>query len=162
MAIKNAVFTHRLCVSLAPLRWRQNGLDSVSNHQPHDCLLNRLFRRRSNKTSKLRVTGHCAGNSPGPVNSPHKGPVTRKMFPFDDVIMTVFVLLMVSQLSTFTQSISWHVNSGVNTWKLTSDSLDIVFIHGHYHSRSCKKYRLLPACTVMVKWVGLEVLIGFF
>ena len=25
--------------------------------------------------------------SPGPVNSPHKGPVTRKMFPFDDVIM---------------------------------------------------------------------------
>ena len=24
-----------------------------------------------------------------PVNSPHKGPVTRKMFPFDDVIMVV-------------------------------------------------------------------------
>ena len=24
-----------------------------------------------------------------PVNSPHKGPVTRKMFPFDDVIMTI-------------------------------------------------------------------------
>ena len=69
------------------LRWRHNGRDSVSNHQPHDCLLNRLFRRRSKKTSKLRVTGLCAGNSPGPVNSPHKGPVTRKMFPFDDVIM---------------------------------------------------------------------------
>ena len=51
----------------------------VSNHQPHGCLLNRLFRRRSKKTSKLRVTG--------PVNSPHKGPVTREMFPFDDVIM---------------------------------------------------------------------------
>ena len=27
------------------------------------------------------------GNSPGPANSPHKGPVTRKMFPFDDFIM---------------------------------------------------------------------------
>ena len=25
-----------------------------------------------------------------PVNSPHKGPVTRKMFPFDDVIMVEF------------------------------------------------------------------------
>ena len=25
----------------------------------------------------------------GPVNSPHKWPVTRKMFPFDDVIMLV-------------------------------------------------------------------------
>ena len=53
-------------------------------------LLNRLFWRRSKKTSKLRVTGLCAGNSPGPVNSPHKGPVTRNMFPFDDVIMTLF------------------------------------------------------------------------
>ena len=71
----------------SPLRWRHNDQDGVSNHQPHGCLLNRLFRRRSNKTSKLRVTGLCVGNSPGPVNSPHKGPVTRKMFPFDDVIM---------------------------------------------------------------------------
>ena len=35
-----------------------------SNHQPHDCLVNRLFRHRSKKTSKLRVTGLCAGNSP--------------------------------------------------------------------------------------------------
>ena len=46
------------------LRWRHNGRDGVSNRQPHDCLLNRLFMRRSKKTSKLRVTGLCAGNSP--------------------------------------------------------------------------------------------------
>ena len=45
------------------LQWRHNGRDDVSNHQPHDCLLNRLFRRRSKKTSKLRVTSLCAGNS---------------------------------------------------------------------------------------------------
>ena len=43
-----------------------------SNHQPHGCLLNRLFRRRSKKKSKLPVTGLCVGNSPGPVNSPHQ------------------------------------------------------------------------------------------
>ena len=30
----------------------------------HDCLLNRLVRRRSKKTSKLLVTGLCVGNSP--------------------------------------------------------------------------------------------------
>ena len=54
--------------------------------------ITRSFGRRSKKTSKLRVTGLCAGNSPGPVNSPHKWPVTRKMFPFDDVIMCVCVL----------------------------------------------------------------------
>ena len=47
------------------LRWRHNWCDSVSNHQPHHCLLNRLFRRRSKKTSKLRVTGLCVGNSSG-------------------------------------------------------------------------------------------------
>ena len=70
-----------------PLRWRHNGRESVSNHLSRDCLLNRLFRRRSKKTSKLRVTGLCARNSPGTGDFPHKWPVTRKMFPFDDVIM---------------------------------------------------------------------------
>ena len=69
------------------LQWRHNDHDGVSNHQPHCCLLNRLFRRKSKKTSKPRATSLCAGNSPGSVNSPHKGPVTRKMFSFDDVIM---------------------------------------------------------------------------
>ena len=61
--------------------------NSISNHQPHDCLLNRLFKRRSKKTSKLCVTGLCAGIFRGPVNSPHKWRVTRKMFPTDDVII---------------------------------------------------------------------------
>ena len=47
------------------LRWRHNEWDDVSNHQPQDCLLNRLSGRRSKKISKPRVTGLCAGNSPG-------------------------------------------------------------------------------------------------
>ena len=47
------------------LHWRHNGRNRVSNHQPRDCLLNPLFRRRLKKTSKLRVTGLCVGNSPG-------------------------------------------------------------------------------------------------
>ena len=46
-----------------PLQWRHNGRGGVSNHQPHDCLLSRLFRRGSKKTSKLRFTGICEGNS---------------------------------------------------------------------------------------------------
>ena len=46
------------------LQWRHNEHDDVSNHQPHDCLLNGLFWRKSKKTSKLRVTGLCVGNSP--------------------------------------------------------------------------------------------------
>ena len=44
-----------------PLQWRHNGHGGVSNHQPHQCLLNRLFGCRWKKTSKLRVTGLCVG-----------------------------------------------------------------------------------------------------
>ena len=61
------------------LQWRHDGRDGVSNPQPHHCLLNRLFRRRS--------LAFVRGIHRWPVNSPHKGPVTRKMFSFDDVIM---------------------------------------------------------------------------
>ena len=46
------------------LQWRHNVGDGVSNHQHRHCLLNRLFRRRSKKTSKLCVTGLCEGISP--------------------------------------------------------------------------------------------------
>ena len=49
---------------LCSLWRRHNGRDGVSNHQHHDCLFNRLIRRKSKKISKLRVTGLCAGNSP--------------------------------------------------------------------------------------------------
>ena len=46
------------------LQWRHDERDGVSNHQPHDCLLNRSFRCRSKRNAKLRVTGLCEGNSP--------------------------------------------------------------------------------------------------
>ena len=46
---------------LKALQWRHNGRNGISNHQPRDCLLNRLFRR-------------------WPVNSPHKGPERGKCF----------------------------------------------------------------------------------
>ena len=69
----HGVFWSRQTVSLAvqmftiaenTLQWRHNGYDGVSNHQPYDCYFNRLFRRISKKTSKLRVTGLCEMNSP--------------------------------------------------------------------------------------------------
>ena len=46
------------------LQWRHNELDGVLNHRRLGCLLNRWFRRRSKKASKLRITGLCEGNSP--------------------------------------------------------------------------------------------------
>ena len=74
-------------IKMTSFQWHHNGRDVVSNHQPRDCLLNSLFWRRSKKTSKLRVTGLCEGNSPGTGEFPAQK-VTRKMFPFDDVIMS--------------------------------------------------------------------------
>ena len=60
-----------------PLQWRYNERDGVSNHQPVDCFLNCLFRRRSKKTSKLRVTGLGEGNSSVTGEFPPQRPVTR-------------------------------------------------------------------------------------
>ena len=63
-------------------------LDAISNHQRLDCLLNRLFRGRSKKTSKLRVTGLCGGKPLVTDGFPSQRAMqlSRKMFPFDDVI----------------------------------------------------------------------------
>ena len=60
-------FSHTImsALQLLVLLWRHKRRDCVSNHQPHDCLFNRLFKRKSKKTSKLHVTGLCVGNSPG-------------------------------------------------------------------------------------------------
>ena len=53
-----------LAVHGKTLQWCHNERDGLSNHRRLECLLNRLFRRRSKKTSKRRVTGLCEGNSP--------------------------------------------------------------------------------------------------
>ena len=70
------------------LRWRQNRRDGVSIHQPHCCLLNRLLWRRSKEKPQSSASlAFVWGIHRRPVNSPHKWPVTRNMFPFNDVIM---------------------------------------------------------------------------
>ena len=43
--------------------------------------------RNHQSSSSLAFFGENSPVTPLPVFSPHKGPVTRKMFPFDDVIM---------------------------------------------------------------------------
>ena len=62
------------------LRWRRNERDGVSNHQPHDYLLNHLFRHRSKKHQSSALLAFVRGIHRSPVNSPHEGPVTWKCF----------------------------------------------------------------------------------
>ena len=126
----------------ATLQWRHNDHDGVSNHHPHGCLLNRLFRRTSKKTSKLRVTGLCVGKSPGPVNSPHKGPITRKMFPFDDVISQSVRATIQSPITARVKSVSpclhprimglihsWQYTWINSNWYLHNRDLDYQPVH---------------------------------
>ena len=61
---------HHWIYTFSTLQWSHNGRDGISNHQPHDCLLNRLFRCRAKNASKVRATGLCEGYSPGSVEFP--------------------------------------------------------------------------------------------
>ena len=89
----NLCFMLTIGIRFLTLQWCHNECDGVSNHQRLYYLLNRLFRRRPKKTSKLRVTGLCEGNPQVTGGYPHKGPVMQKMFPYDDVIMMACLIL---------------------------------------------------------------------
>ena len=87
------------------LQWRHNEHDGVSNHRCLDCLLNRSSDVHQSSTSLVFVRG--------PVDFPHKGPVTRKMFQFDDVIMRkihvcVWILILLFQWS-FSKTINMYL-----------------------------------------------------
>ena len=69
-------------MSWKPLHWRHNERDGVSNHQRLHCLLNCCpgADQRKQQSSSWGIHRWSA-------SSPHKRPVTRKMLPFDDVIV---------------------------------------------------------------------------
>ena len=69
------------------LQWCHNERDGVSNHQPHDCLLNRYSGADHRKHQSSASLAFVWGIHRWSVNYPHKGPVTRKMFPFGYIIM---------------------------------------------------------------------------
>ena len=98
------------------LQWRHNGHNGVSNHQPHDCLLKRLFGRRSKRTPKLRVNSFYEGNSP--VTKQRAS--NAKMFPFDDVITIslnfYFVGAKLENFHIVTYCLSWENLSNIEPW----------------------------------------------
>ena len=101
-------------INITSLQWRHNEHNRVPNHQPHDCLLNRLFRRRSKKTSKLRVTGLCAGNSSETGQFPAQMGSNAEMFPFDDVIVW-----RVEVKADYISRTIWYKNKQVSfRWKV--------------------------------------------
>ena len=96
------------------------------------------------------------------VNSPHKGPVTRKMFPLDDVIMHPSVPRV--QLSEFVFSIQG--DAGSTYW----GRLHHVGLSAYYQSSNCHwKYGTvvqevftLFACLLLLFYVAAVLLFCFF
>ena len=76
------------CAVMSSTQWHHNEHPGVSNHRRLVCLFSGLFRLTSKKTSKPALLALCEGIHRSPVDSPHKGQVTRKPIPFDDVIMS--------------------------------------------------------------------------
>ena len=87
------MFWYQFGAKLPSLQWHNNVRDGVSNHRHLDCLLNRLFRKTvcSRKHQSSTSLAFVRGIHRWPVDSLHKGPVTRKFFPFDDIIMLLSV-----------------------------------------------------------------------
>ena len=87
------VMLQQLSYQITTSHYRHNRRDGVSNHRRLDCLLNCLFRSRSKKTSKLRVTGLCEGNSPVTGEFPVQRASNAKTFPCNEMassLTTVF------------------------------------------------------------------------
>ena len=79
----------RNCMQVAypALQWRQNGAIAsqiISLTIVYSTFYSGADQRKHPSPASLAFVREIHR---GPVNSPHKWPVTRKMFPFDDVIM---------------------------------------------------------------------------
>ena len=84
--------------------------------------------RKHQRSASLAVV---RGIHQGPVNSPHKGPVTRKMFPFDDVIMIGTIFHVGPQEK---QRDLWHIYASIKLFCLTLE----LFCHDTYMRNKAK------------------------
>ena len=152
------------CKQCLALQWRRNGCDG-SNRQPRDCLLSRLFWHRTKKTSKLRATGRCAGNSPVTGEFPAQRASNAEIFPFDDAIMvgtkhtTLRNSASVSWLDSCTVLLvgahirpKAHINIG-DVVKFVSNSSKT-----HISRKSCSPITSLSCVKLFLKCAQIQVL----
>ena len=144
--------------SASTFQWRHNGRDSVSNHQPHDCLLRRHW--------------------PLCRNSPHKWPATRKMFPFwwrhhawywlyiINWGLNIYVYIYIRHLTSiwnpiveirhsygrlistleFAIQVRWHLYIESGSWSLSSTRLDLNFLRHIQHLKMIGNVNIFCVC----------------
>ena len=112
--------THYICKLYVLLHMHYRERNGVSNHQCLVCVITRLFRLTSKKTSKPAFLALCEGN-PLVAAGLQKGSVTRKPFSFDNVIIVwhLFSYIMVSKTSrVFKHPVISHVLSLLSFYSL--------------------------------------------
>ena len=87
-----AILSQSQPVTMPTLQWRHSGLDSVTSLTIVYSVVYSDADQRKHQSSASLAFVH--GIHRGPVNSPHKWPVTWKMFPFDDVIVKLTRLFL--------------------------------------------------------------------
>ena len=143
----------------------KNGRDSVSNHQPHDCLLNRFFRRRSKQISNLRFTGLCAGNSPVISEFPAQmasNAETVSIWWRHHALLGVVIAKSVSSYSPF-WVLSKHrlpVKNCVHIWQVPPQlSCGPLWLWSNGSNRCTTLINLCPASVAYMRhWIGSALL----
>ena len=88
LVIRNNYKTVHSTNTADALQWRQMIVKcGVSNYRPIECLFSSSFRLTAKKHERSALLPFVRGIHRWPVDSPHKGTATQKMFPFDDVIV---------------------------------------------------------------------------
>ena len=108
-----------------PLLWRHNELDSVSNHQSHNCLLNQLLRHRSKKHQNSASLTFVRGIHRSTVNSPHKGQWRGKCFH----LMTPSCATWFSVHKTLAY---WWIYASVNYFSPDMNNCQSIHINNHH------------------------------
>ena len=101
-----------------PFQWHHNEYDGVANHQPHDCLLNRYSGADQRKHQSSASLAFVRRIHWGPVNSAHKGQVTRKCFHSMTSLCIEFVVFR-----TFGQCWQYHDIAVAVLWILHEKNL---------------------------------------
>ena len=137
-------------LSYLPLRWRHNGRDGISNHQPHDCLLNRLFGADQSKHQSSASLAFVWGIHRGRWIPHTNGQLRRKCFHLmtsscheadDEQLRRMYYIIYVVLTDIYYVGVADSLNG---TYQLCTD-------------KPRKKYRDLTNCGLVTPYGDIEL-----